>query len=212
MSFLRKLLGPGPRPESSLPPPASGPREVAVLVIDRSESMSEDDYHPTRLDAAKQAGLGFIGVKAERAPQDLVAGVWFCGYADELMPPTVASSAHAAWEDATADLDPFDGTCIGAGLTQARRILVRSSYSYLVRRVILLTDGHSLDPHREAEQLKDTGVVIDAIGIGGSPADVNEHDLKRVASVVDGRPRYRFIRTADELFEYFRRLATDLVK
>ena len=45
------------------------------------------------------------------------------------------------------------------------------------------------------------------IGIGGSPSEVNERDLKRMASVANGRLRYWFIESADALAERFEALA-----
>ena len=48
---------------------------------------------------------------------------------------------------------------------------------------------------------------IDVIGIGGSPADVNEAQLKQVASVVDGKLRYWFIRDVGSLQRRFEALA-----
>ena len=58
-----------------------------------------------------------------------------------------------------------------------------------------------------ATSLKGRGIQLDIIGIGGSPAEVNEADLKRMASVVNGQRRYWFIESADALVERFEALA-----
>jgi hypothetical protein len=66
-----------------------------------------------------------------------------------------------------------------------------------LRRIIMLTDGHYNEggsPIKLARRLKDAGVVVDCIGIGGSPADVREGNLREIASRnADGSVRYCFI-------------------
>ncbi len=78
-------------------------------------------------------------------------------------------------------------------------------------RIILLTDGehnHGKGPVPLAERLKAAGVVIDCIGIGGSPSEVDEGCLKRVASLnTDGSPRYCFIGERQMLIKKFEQLA-----
>ena len=82
------------------------------------------------------------------------------------------------------------------------------------RRIILLTDGQhngSVDPLKVAEQCRQRGVEIDCIGIGGSPKEVDEELLKRVASVDEaGRARYWFIGERTQLIRKFEQLATGL--
>ncbi|VGO16002.1 hypothetical protein PDESU_04591 [Pontiella desulfatans] len=77
--------------------------------------------------------------------------------------------------------------------------------------IILLTDGdHNCPgfPRDWGGRLKDSGVVIDCIGIGGSSSDVNECLLKDIASIDEsGRPRYRFIDDRDALLMEFREMA-----
>ena len=101
------------------------------------------------------------------------------------------------------------GTNIGAALQLAGRELAR------IRprghpTVILLTHGDSNrgpDPIIISDELKGRGIQLDIIGIGGSPAEVNEEDLKRMASVTNGQRRYWFIESADALVERFEALA-----
>ena len=77
--------------------------------------------------------------------------------------------------------------------------------------IVLLTDGdHNCPgfPRDWANRLKGSGVIIDCIGIGGSPSDVNEHLLRDIASIDEsGRPRYRFIADSDSLLLEFREMA-----
>jgi hypothetical protein len=77
--------------------------------------------------------------------------------------------------------------------------------------VVLLSDGdHNCTgrPRDWAHHLKDSGVVVDCIGIGGRPSDVNEGLMRDIASVDEnGRPRYRFIADRDALILEFREMA-----
>jgi hypothetical protein len=84
----------------------------------------------------------------------------------------------------------------------------------VTHRVLLLTDGgHNgdVDPLPVARRLKATGVVIDALGIGGSPGDVDEDLLRELASMgPDGKPRYAFIGDKAELVTKFKQLGHHL--
>lgn len=78
--------------------------------------------------------------------------------------------------------------------------------------IVLLTDGdHNCAgfPRDWGTRLKESGVVIDCIGIGGSPSEVNERLLMDIASMDEssGRPRYRFIADRDSLLMEFREMA-----
>ncbi len=80
-----------------------------------------------------------------------------------------------------------------------------------LRRIIMLTDGEhngSVSPIAIASKLKNTGVIIDCIGIGGSPADVDEKLLKQIASKnPDGSIRYCFIGDQQQLLRKYQSLA-----
>ena len=75
---------------------------------------------------------------------------------------------------------------------------------------MLLTDGHGGDFIRTGQRLRGAGVLIDIIGIAGDPSAVAEEDLKKVASVVNGASRYRFIKNRAELLQHFKTIANDL--
>jgi hypothetical protein len=81
-------------------------------------------------------------------------------------------------------------------------------------RIVLLTDGEHntvLSPVGLAQKLKEAGVVIDCIGIGGSPANVDEKLLKNIASKnKDGSVRYCFIGDKEQLIQKYRQLANRL--
>lgn len=80
-----------------------------------------------------------------------------------------------------------------------------------LKRIILLTDGEhngSESPQPMADRLKNAGVVIDCIGIGGTPTDVDEQLLNTIASRnSDGTIRYCFIGDQQALIRKYETLA-----
>ncbi len=80
-----------------------------------------------------------------------------------------------------------------------------------LKRIIMLTDGEhngSVPPSAIASRLKKAGVIIDCIGIGGSPTDVDEKLLKQIASKnPDGSIRYCFIGDQQQLLRKYQSLA-----
>ena len=79
------------------------------------------------------------------------------------------------------------------------------------RRIVLLTDGEHLgdeNPIHIVSRLKRAGVIIDCIGIGGSPKDVDEKVLKKIASRnPNGSIRYCFIGDQQKLLRKYQTLA-----
>ena len=73
----------------------------------------------------------------------------------------------------------------------------------VVRRIVMLTDGHGGNPHHVAEALRRRGVVIDVIAIGPSPSEVNESLLHSIAST----DRYRFVKDQRTLVQHYTQLA-----
>lgn len=87
----------------------------------------------------------------------------------------------------------------------------------VTRRIILLSDGeHNVTgrcPIKVAERLKDSNVIIDCIGIGGSPRNIDEKTLKMIASVnPDGTIRYCFIKDKQQLIKKYNSLANHICK
>ncbi len=101
------------------------------------------------------------------------------------------------------------GTNIADGLNVATREFTRFPKA-AKRKIILLTDGGSNqgeDPVLVAASIKAAGIQLDIICIGGSPDDINEPDLKKMASIVDGELRCWFIKSVDGLMLRFEALA-----
>jgi len=85
-----------------------------------------------------------------------------------------------------------------------------SRIPYLARALVLTDGGHNTGPSPlpVAQRLKDRGVVIDCIGIGGSPDCVDEAGLKAIASRnPDGSIRYCFIGDKSNLIQKYEQLA-----
>ena len=80
-----------------------------------------------------------------------------------------------------------------------------------VKRIVLLSDGEhntGASPVTVASRLKKAGVIIDCIGIAGSPQSVDEDLLKEIASRnPDGSIRYCFIGHGDVLLKKYQDLA-----
>lgn len=97
------------------------------------------------------------------------------------------------------------GTPKGAGLSQGQFPVAG------VKRIVLLSDGEhntGASPVPVASRLKRAGVVIDCIGIAGSPESVAEDLLKEIASRnPDGTVRYCFIGDSDTLLKKYQDLA-----
>ncbi|MCK4401700.1 VWA domain-containing protein, partial [bacterium] len=108
-------------------------------------------------------------------------------------------------------IEPSNGTNITSGLYKAQEI-INDFAQDCIKRIVILTDGQGGNPLNIAAKLKKENVVIDVIGIGGSHSEVNEPLLKKVASVVDGVLRYRFIGDRNNLVAHFTKIAGSLVR
>ncbi len=191
---------------------ASGPR-LEVLVIDESGSMFADDYKPTRLDGAKVASCAFLRKLQRASPKSMAALVSFGDKGKIKCPPLPVGQEFARIEAKVRGLQGDGNTNMASGLSLAGSIA--SKYSSCQARVLMLTDGHANeggDPEPVAKKLKQFGVQLDIIGIGGSPSEVNEEQLKKMASVVNGELRYWFIRNVPMLVKRFEALALRQVK
>lgn len=186
----------------------AGARAV-VLAIDVSPSMESRDYQPTRLEGAKRAIHRYLGDMSRQEPEALIGIVDFHGEAERVTHPLPIGSHYRQLLELLMRLHTGPGTNIGAALQLASRELARIR-SPRNPTVILLTDGDSNwgpDPVIVSDEIKGRGIQLDIIGIGGSQAEVNEKDLKRMASVTNGQLRYWFIESADALVERFEALA-----
>lgn len=139
---------------------ATSVRRTAVLAIDTSESMLEDD----RLDAAEAAALLFV----DQVPAEVELGVvTFDATPSVVLQPTLdRDAARAAVSDLTTDEDTalYDAVAESVALTGAEG----------QRQVLLISDGEDTvggDAPAAVALLQDSGVVLDAVALDGSDVD-----------------------------------------
>lgn len=121
------------------------------------------------------------------------------------------NSAPLRKSSAGKGLSQFFSDLLYGPIQQSSNYIRKSSSATKdVKRIILLTDGHHWDgpsPLRIARRLKNAGVVIDCVGIGG-PKSVDEERLKKIASHnPDGSIRYCFIGDQQKLIKKYESLA-----
>lgn len=183
----------------------------SVLVIDASGSMYATDWEPSRLEAAKQAAVAFLRRLLSEEPDARVAVI---AYGDNaiLLSDLTPVTAHCKLENSIDSICDMGTTNITAGLEIAWDAL---KHSQRTGQVVLLTDGcHNTgsDPEHISDKLRECA-IIECIGIGGSPADVDEELLKYIASCYpDGSKRYRWIGDKEKLVEHFHNLAGRIVR
>ncbi|MBN2560181.1 MAG: VWA domain-containing protein [Phycisphaerae bacterium] len=184
-----------------------GQREHSTHVVDHSGSMGEKFRDlMTKLVATQRACSNMIISKERIDPADEIGLVAFNHAAQVLLPISPLSTHKRQMLEVLQTLTAGGGTDINAGLKAARDLFDWGRQD-VVRRVILLTDGHGGEPLATAEDLKGRGVVIDVIGIGPTPNHVNEKLLRKVASFIDGELHYRFIKDQRTLVDHYTRLA-----
>ena len=215
-AFFREILG-SPTPHGICRTPKlnnAGRLPVDMLVMDVSLSMDFTDYSPSRLDGAKQAATRFLQKRVEVSPDTLVGIVTFCNRGKLVSPPIPIRENLPLLEECVQRLSTGSATNISIGLSIAQTEILKAG-STQAKRIVLLTDGDSNtgpSPVTTADEIKAAGTQLDIIGIGGSPSEVNEKDLKRMASVVNGELRYWFIRSVGELVQRFETLALREIK
>jgi len=203
-TFGQTAAGPMPGTMAGADP---NQREHTTLVIDRSGSMGEEfDQGENKMVAAARGAINLILNKARIDPDDEIALVAFNSRGRVLLPFQPLRTHKRAMIQALQSLSPDNGTDINKGLKEARNLFDWSRQD-VVRRVVLLTDGHGGRPEKTAEALKEQGTVVDVIGVGDTPENVNERLLRQIASRVGGQLRYRFIKDHQTLLAHYTRLA-----
>ncbi len=182
-------------------------REHTVLVIDVSGSMAwQFDKGVTKLQAAARAGCNLVTNKAQIDADDEVGLVCFDNKARIEFEVRPLRTHKIELIRAIQSLGIEGGTDLNAGLLAAERALC-AARSGIVQRIVMLTDGQGGEPLATADLLKSRGVVIDVIGVGESPSNVNEPLLKKVASCIQGELHYRFIKDHQSLIAHYTELA-----
>lgn len=161
-----------------------------ALVLDISASMQAADFQPNRLEALKKVARDFV----RRAGTHRMAVYAFAGRVFTQTPLThdreslselIASLAYESISHSSSG-----GTALGDALLLATDDLVGHRVEGRDQLIILIGDGESnqgMDPRLAARHLRETGIRLEVIGIGGKEA---------VKVMVHGKP---FINVNDEV-------------
>jgi Ca-activated chloride channel family protein len=170
--------------------PDAGEGVDIILTLDVSTSMLEEDYSPSRLQAARDAALRFV----EGRPTDRIGLVVYAAEPLALCPPTLDHATLERYVSKASLGNLQDGTAIGAGLAVAARGL---EYSQTARRVIiLLSDGmenagivNPIDVARAIRTLHGDSLRVYTVAIGteGSEYGVDVATLSEIAQTTGGR-------------------------
>lgn len=187
-----------------------GDNRMAIIIIDCSYSMDDTDYRPTRLKAAQNAAMEYVNTLVGQNTDTIATVISFSDEARVVVSPTSMSESQRIIQGIQS-IKVDGGTNIGEGFKQVEKVLTGHNGQ---NQIILLTDGFGDCPLSISQRLKKRcGSIIDVVGIGGSPRDVNESLLKKVATTEpDGTNHYRFIADEGTLKLHYRKLATGLTR
>ncbi|MCA9562052.1 MAG: VWA domain-containing protein [Myxococcales bacterium] len=182
---------------SELPVGARPPVSFA-LVIDASGSMEGQ-----KIEDARAAAIALID---QLTPADRLTVITF---SEEAVVQVALGDGGEREEarDAIAAIEPLGNTCTSCGLTTAYEVLDESP-SNMLRRVVLLSDGHANRGSTEAYQLADLArwasqdreISTATIGLGRLH---NEDSMAQVASA--GLASYYFLHNSSQLAEILER-------
>jgi len=188
-----------------------------VMALDVSGSMELQDIAPSRLAAAKDVALDFIGGRV----QDRIGLVVFAGDAYSLAPLTTDYQLlRESINSIGFKMIPNDGTAIGSALAVAINRMRDTDAKSKV--IILISDGEntagSLDPELAAQIAYGYGIRLYTIGIGKDgqvpykvddngttlyvETQLDESSLRKIAQI--GAGRFFRAESKDALQEVFR--------
>lgn len=198
---IRELFFP-PSSSQQLPGDHRVQDESLIIMVDRSPSMEERCGLHSKLGAAQRAIAALVDQRLERGAHDSLALITFDTSACVALPFTPTSTGYNRIRRAVKSIDIGNGTDIATPLVAAASLLPKAPECPV--HAILLTDGQGGEPLLAAAALKECGVILQTIGVGQTPNDVDEPILKAVASTLNGKVLYKFLRDGGELIEYFR--------
>jgi Ca-activated chloride channel family protein len=170
--------------------PDAGEGVDIILTLDVSGSMLEQDYDPSRLQAARDAALRFV----EGRPGDRIGLVVYAAEPLALCPPTLDHTTLERYVSKASIGNLEDGTAIGAGLAVAARGLGESQTARRV--IILLSDGmenagivNPIDVARAIRTLHGDSLRVYTVAIGtvNSEYGFDEETLSEIAGITGGR-------------------------
>ncbi|SEQ74287.1 VWA domain-containing protein [Microlunatus flavus] len=200
------------------------PRERAtvVLVIDASLSMQATDVPPNRLDAAKQAAVGFVNELPEKYNVSVVS---MAGATSILVPPTLQ---HSTVANAINSIKLQDSTAIGAGIDTAMAALQQAPKDPdhpdepAPGAIVLLSDGTNQQgraPQQAAADAKKAGVPVYTIAYGTengyvdldgqrNPVPVDKEQMQQIAQISGGQ--YFTAATPDQLRTVYENISSEV--
>lgn len=200
-TFLENLLtGLAKLPPGPVKSTAAFVLLYVIVIIDRSGSMAAPCGPVDRLEAARRATLSMIEKRLNAGANDCISIISFNDRANLVLPFTPSRGNQDQIRVAIDSIDVGGGTELKAPLVLANKIYPTEGHLH----IILLSDGHGGNPVTAAKTLKNRGAIIDTIGVGNDPSDVDEPVMKRIASTVDGKVLYRFLTDADDINDYFK--------
>lgn len=168
-------------------PAASAKGVDTILALDISESMLEEDFGGSRLDAAKDISLRFI----RNRPKDRLGLVLFRGKSFTQCPLTLDHKLLGMLvRQVSVDAISDEGTAIGSAILVGTNRLKASMSKEKV--MVLITDGENnsgeIGPVTAAEIAAGEGVRIYAIGVGmgRESGSFNEKTLREVTRLAGG--------------------------
>lgn len=186
-----------------------------VLLLDSSGSMTWKDCVPSRLEASVKAAEVFIRRRAALSPGDRIAIVTFNNRGRVVLPLTEVVHLDKIMMSLSI-LRGTGGTDMAEGLKAANALfandVAQNPTLTRYRRILLLTDGQGGRPLPWATHLKNAGVLLEVMGVGGDASAVDERLLRQVATTdVNGVVHYRFFRDTEHLVAHYESLASGLV-
>lgn len=157
--------------------PQDAPEVTMLFLLDRSGSMQQRVGDLTRMDVAKEAAIGSVGLLA---PGSQVAVIAYDTEAVVAVPLQSVQNREQI-ETEIASLRANGGTALYPALLEAQRILAGVDSAAI--HIVVLTDGMS-QPGDFASVLADlraSGATISLVGIGEGADRVQLNDLARLA-------------------------------
>jgi len=166
------------------------PSEICIIAIDCSISMRDN----SKIDKVKTALSSFLNEKKKiKEDNDMVGFVGFADDAWKISAPATdyalkgkkIGSSNLKWGTNLVKPLQICRTMIGG---VKKKSLKASKSKDLRKHVIIIADGNSSeDPKHEAKRCKQSGIIIDAIGlIDPSNREHQLHNLQTIANLTGG--------------------------